>query len=91
MAKTMACLRCQDVVKPKRKDSSARLIGLLLVLVSLFVFWPLAIVGLLLTLFGGTKTACPACSSDQLVPLESTAGQAVMDPQAAKRRLAQHD
>lgn len=80
MAKVnFVCMRCEDPVIAKRKDSPIRLAGLLLMLVSLFVFWPMIIVGGLMLLFGGSRRLCPKCRSDQLVPLDSGAAKRIIE------------
>lgn len=85
----VVCVRCQDVVEATRKDSQLRLAGLLVMLVSVFVFWPLAIVGFLMLVFGGTKTVCPQCKGAELVPIKSSAGQRVIDSKVAAKMLEQ--
>lgn len=88
MAKTMVCVQCEDVVVPRRSDSAVRVAGLLLMLASLFFFWPLAIIGFLMMLLGGARTGCPQCKGSQLVPSESGAGRRVIDARLAAKMAA---
>lgn len=89
MAKAnFVCMRCEDPVVAKRRDSPIRLAGFLLMLISLFVFWPMMIVGLLMLLFGGTRRLCPNCSSDQLVPLDSGAAKRIIEGKVSSTMAA---
>lgn len=76
----MICSQCLTTATPQRIRQAGPVgCGLLLVLVSLFFFWPLLIVGLVVMLLGsvlGAKTfkKCPECKSQTLVPLHTPAG-----------------
>src|SRR3990172_6826691 len=72
------CVRCEEAVATSRKDGPVRIAGALVLLLSLFTLWPLAIVGLLLIICGGSRTVCPQCKGPDVVPISSAAAKRIL-------------
>jgi len=84
---TDVCERCEEPVRGKRRDSPWRWAGAALLLVGLVVLWPLAVVGLLMAIFGGAKRVCPRCGRDDLLPLDSLRARRIIEGRGDRRDL----
>lgn len=77
----MICSQCMTTATPQTVRQAGPIgCGLFLCLVSLFVFWPLLLVGLVVMLLSsvlGSKALkkCPECKSETLIPLHTPAGR----------------
>ena len=85
----VVCTVCKSQGRMKRKAKGSFLIELLLWMFSvvmLFVFFPLAITGLIYSLWRivGKRKVCRSCGSEAIVPLSSPRGREIVS--AAERQ-----
>ena len=78
------CVRCEDLVAVKRRNSAVQVMGLLAFLTGFFAFWPISLVGFVMMIGSKTRRLCPQCGYDELVPPGSAAGMRIMEGRLAR-------